>query len=169
MVVCTPREEILAPVTLTPAGSGMAADDQAEIVRTVAEAMGWPTRPLSDLDGWTASGVVDGVEVQVLAAPRRGIDPEIRVSEVTTAEHAALLGDLVDWSATIPDQSKVLEVAEDLQHPGAGFRARLVLPDGADPAWVADAVMVATAERWGGYRGEGILPTGHALTISTGI
>jgi hypothetical protein len=113
--------------------------------------------------------VVDGVEVQVLAAPRRGIDPEIRVSEVTTAEHAALLGDLVDWSATIPDQSKVLEVAEDLQHPGAGFRARLVLPDGADPAWVADAVMVATAERWGGYRGEGILPTGHALTISTGI
>lgn len=171
MVTCNADQTLLPPLTLAPASLGMDIDAQTEIVHTVATAMGWPTNHLLDYQAWTATGKVDGVEVQAIAAPVRGSssEPLVRTGEATTAEHAQLLRDLTDWAATVPTGIKALEVAEDLHHPDARFRARLVLPVGMAPSRVAELVLPVPDDGWSGYRGDGVLPTGHTLTISTGM
>lgn len=170
-VTCSPSERFLPPVTVTPASLAMADDDQADIARTVASRMGWPLRPLSEGDGWISTGTVDGVEVQAIAAPLSGgtsSEALTRATDVTTAEHAELLRTLVDWSASLPTKVMALEVTEELHGTGR-FKARLVLPVGSDVSRVSELVMPVPADGWSGYRGSGVLPTGHALTISVGI
>jgi hypothetical protein len=169
-VTCSPAERFLAPLALTPATLSMSRDDQAALVRAVAVAMGWPLDRLADVDGgWSSAGTLDGVKVQVLAAPMPdgfGTPPP-RSANATTADHAALLRALADWSATLPDSVKALEIREDVDNNG-DLAARLVLTAGADPALIKELIMSVAADDWSGFRGFGVLPTGHALTVSVG-
>jgi hypothetical protein len=171
-VTCSPAERLLPPLTLTPASLGMREDDQAALVRAVAATMGWPLRRLPEVEGgWTSTGTVDGVVVQALAAPLSGVvDLEARITDATTAEHAELLRALIDWSASLAGEAKALEVREDLDNGGA-FAARLVLATGADVSRVSGLVIAAGGSDggWSGFRGIGVLPTGHALTVSVGM
>ncbi|WP_435113726.1 hypothetical protein [Nocardiopsis synnemataformans] len=166
-ITCNPGEQFLPAVVLTPASLGMDAHAQAEMVRTVAQALGWSTERFHDGQRWSTTGQVDEVEVQANAAPlRTGFGRELaRTSDVSTAEHATLLRDLVDCSATVPEDVTALEVSEDLHGQGR-FKARLVLPRGADPAAVTELVLAAADDSRSSYRGSATLPTGHALAIS---
>lgn len=168
-IVCRPAEAVLPQLVLTPASLGMSEEDQSAVVTAVASGMGWPWHSLAGGDGWTSTGTVDGVQVQALAAPLSGCssEPPARSTDVTTAEHAELLRALIDWSASLPKESKALEVAEDLHGTGR-FTARLVLPAGTDVSRISELVMPVPDDGWSGYRGSGVLPTGHALTVSVG-
>jgi hypothetical protein len=162
----------LASIVIRPASSHAPADEQRAVVEGVAEAMRWPCRQLSTGDGWLASGRVDGVEAQALAAPLPtsavGGPTAVRSARnTTTAEHAVLLRDLVGWSAALPDGVAALQVYEDARDCGA-LMARLVVTDRATLAQLGELVVNVPGDGWSGYAGTDVLPTGHSLTVSIG-
>lgn len=168
-VVCAPAERVLAPVTITPASSRMSRADQARLVRAVAAAMGWPSRQLADVEGgFTTSGMLHGIGIEVMAAPLSyAEESQVRTGSVTTAAHADLLRALTDWSAALPEQTTALELGEDLE--ANTLAARLLLASDAAVAKVPG--LIITDDRpvdWSGFRGSGVLPTGHGLTVSVG-
>lgn len=167
-VTCLPRERFLPAITLTPASLGMSVEEQFALPRLVAERMGWPLQPLSTTDGYASTGTLEDVRVQALAAPMPSTSrAPLARGHVTTAEHAELLRALVDWAAGLPTAVSGLEIREDLD--GAGqLTARLIVPRGFDASTLDEVIMPVPADGWSGLRGAGILPTGHALTISEG-
>ncbi|MFI6485108.1 hypothetical protein ACIBH1_44860 [Nonomuraea sp. NPDC050663] len=167
-VTCLPHERFLPAITLTPASLWMSVEEQFALPRLVAERMGWPLQPLSTADGYASTGTLEGVRVQALAAPLPSTSrTPLARGKVTTAEHADPLRALVDWAASLPTAVTGLEVREDLD--GAGqLTARLIVPRGFDVSPLNEVIMPVPADDWSGLRGAGILPTGHALTISEG-
>ena len=170
-VTCEPGGT-LAPVTVSPADPYMAAAAQVEIVEAVAGVLGRLVNRVDAGDAaWHVAGRVDGTDVEAVAVllTGAGFTPTARVSAVSTADHARLLRDLIDWSTTLDGLVQSLEVAEDVRTPGAGFGARLALPRDVDTTRVTDLIVPAHASRpaWSEYLGEGILPTGHTLTLTT--
>ncbi|MEV1179538.1 hypothetical protein, partial [Nonomuraea sp. NPDC049784] len=92
----------------------------------------------------------------------------VRRTGITTAEHAALLRDLIPWSEALPAQGiTVLEVREDLE-AGGPLRARLVVADRAVLKEIGELVLAAPDDGWSGYAGASVLPTGHDLSVSGG-
>lgn len=173
VVGCAPGQRFLPPVTLTP-GSTLSAADQHALPAEVAARLGWPLRRLSQMpgdDGRAPSGTVCGVTVEALAMPmvlnldrhRTRAVPTDGAS-VTTAQHAALLRDLVDWAATLPSGVITLQIYEDLEL--GVLAAGLGVADEADVVALRELVLPITdAPDWSALRGLGLLPTGHGLTI----
>ncbi|MDP9850338.1 hypothetical protein [Streptosporangium lutulentum] len=171
-VTCQLTHPSLAPVTLTPASLHMSRDDQHAVVKAIATALGWSCRRLPNVDGgWVADGRIDGIPVEALAAPitwtSTSGERAVRGTGITTADHAALLLDLVDWSAALPTHGIAgLEVREDLD--AGALRACLVVADRATTKEIGELVLAAPDDGWSGYAGAGLLPTGHDLSVSVG-
>jgi hypothetical protein len=164
-VTCDQAIRWLAPVTLSPASLGMPPEVQDGLIRAIAARMRWSAQPLDDGPGMIAGGVVDGIEVQAIAVPGPQVRAVARTGTVTTGEHAGLLRDLVDWSASLPEQVTALEVREDLDESGQ-LTARLVVAAHADACLIREIVIPVGQDGWSMLAGVGVLPTGHALTVS---
>lgn len=164
-----PAERWLPPVTLSPVSLNLPPLQQAALVYKVAERMGWALRDV-ERDALAVTGTIDGIAVEIMAAPLPGVRGTYgRKSQITTAEHAALLRALVDWSAALPPQVIGLKIREDLDNNDDGaLTGRLVLSDHDAVDLISDLIVAAPVSDWSGYRGAGNLPTGHALTISVG-
>ncbi|WP_433358778.1 hypothetical protein [Streptosporangium sp. CA-115845] len=100
--------------------------------------------------------MVDGVEVQAIAAfgPRRRA--VAWTGAVTTTEHAELLRDLSVWSTFLATSIKVteLEVREDLKESGQ-LTARLVVATRVDAVRVGEIVMPIGSDGWSTLVGVG--------------
>lgn len=164
------RDTVLPQITITPSGIFDAEEVQQRTVEHLARILGtWP-KPLSGSGGgWTAQGRVNGLEVDVLAAPLRGHDGDRRSErrpEDGTAAHAKLLRDLIDWAGALPAACN-LQVEESTD--GEGLLARLTTAATDLPAVLDTHALLVTpaAGIWDKTRGEGVTPTGHRLVILT--
>lgn len=164
-----PRPPVGSPITITPTEIADDMDSQQRAVEHLARILGtWP-RPLASTVGWIATGSIGAVEVDTMAAPfvTTPVRQPERLPGDSAAAHAKLLRDLADWATALP--AGVRELVVDESGYGKGFTARLVVDSGAlDAVLEAHALFTSHAiATWDKYRGEGITPTGHRLTIST--
>ncbi|MFI6522596.1 hypothetical protein ACIBF1_44085 [Spirillospora sp. NPDC050679] len=167
-VTCDRSDRWLPPVAISPASLDLPAADQIDLVHQIAARLGWSTSPVVGGDGAIASGTVDDVQVQVLAAPLSGPPgPAPFPSMATTAEHAALLRALCDWSATLPEQatSVIVRPALDDIEASGDLTVYLTMSSQQAAATLPDLILDAGKDRWSGFRGSGVLPTGHTLTV----
>ncbi|WP_435109275.1 hypothetical protein [Nocardiopsis synnemataformans] len=166
-VAMTPGAGLMPPVTLSPT-TNLPTEDQHALVHAIARAHRWSAQRLGLADGRSTKGTVDGIRVEVMSAPGLGADGKVlRHPDASTAAHAALLRDLLDWAAALDTSVRELDVMEETED-GAGLWTLVRVHERDLEAVLAEhAVMTVPAPHgWSGYRAEGVLPTGHRLMIS---